>query len=88
MPTIDPKKELKHLYFPSKRDIVLVDVPSTNFFMINGSGDPSTSESYQQALEALYGVTFTLKFDLTVMPLEGLWWIKGRKDFDMENKDN
>jgi len=56
--------------------------------MINGSGDPSTSESYQQALEALYGVTFTLKFDLTVMPLEGLWWIKGRKDFDMENKDN
>ena len=69
MPTIDPKKELKHLYFPSKRDIVLVDVPSTNFFMINGSGDPSTSESYQQALE-------------------GLWWIEGRKDFDMENKDN
>lgn len=53
-----------------------------NFLMIDGQGDPNTAESYQHALEALYGMSFTIKFaskkelgrDYTVPPLEGLWW--------------
>ena len=94
---LDLKKKLKHLYSPSKKEVVLVDVPPMNFLMIDGKGDPNTSESYRQALEALYGVAYTLKFDLkkrgvgpdfTVMPLEGLWWMEGREDFDPEDKDN
>ena len=68
-----------------------------NFLMIDGRGDPKTSENYQQALEALYGVAYTLKFDLkkkgvrpgfTVMPLEGLWWMANRENFDIEDKHN
>ena len=51
--------------------------------MIDGRGDPNTSEEYQDALQALYGVAYTLKFtlkkaeperDFKVAPLEGLWW--------------
>ncbi|MCP4184757.1 MAG: hypothetical protein GY761_15815 [Hyphomicrobiales bacterium] len=54
-----------------------------NFLMIDGKGDPGNSTEYSQALEALYGVSYTLKFavkkgpvaiDYGVMPLEGLWW--------------
>ena len=50
--------------------------------MIDGHGDPNTEPAYQQALEALYPVAYTLKFhskrelgrDYVVPPLEGLWW--------------
>jgi hypothetical protein len=58
-------------------------VPELAFLMIDGRGDPNTSEAYHEALEALYGVAYTLKFglkkedaerDFKVAPLEGLWW--------------
>jgi hypothetical protein len=62
--------------------VVEVDVPPMNFLMLDGTGDPNTSEAYRQAIEALYGLSYTLKFaskkqgvDFTVMPLEGLWWM-------------
>jgi hypothetical protein len=62
--------------------------------MIDGVGDPNTSKEYQEALEALYGVSYTLKFmlkkevgaDFTVMPLEGLWWMPGQAAIDFSNK--
>ncbi len=82
MSRIDLKKELEELYFPSTRRGSLVDVPLLNFVMVDGTGDPNTSQAYRDAIEALYSVSFTLKFaakrergiDYTVMPLEGLWW--------------
>jgi hypothetical protein len=40
MPKIDFRKELKHLYRPSTKDFVVVDVPSMQFLMIDGHGDP------------------------------------------------
>jgi len=43
MAKIDFKKQLKHLYSPSAKEPVLVDVPEMNFLMIDGAGDPSTS---------------------------------------------
>jgi hypothetical protein len=78
----DWKKELKHLYNPSAKEFVLVDVPSLQFLMIDGQGDPNTAAEYSQALEALYPLAYTLKFmskrelnrDYAVPPLEGLWW--------------
>ena len=83
MAKVDLKKELKHLYQPSARDVVQVDVPAFRFLMIDGAGDPNTSPWYAQAVEALFSVSYTAKFmvkkgqsgiDYAVMPLEGLWW--------------
>lgn len=82
MDKIDFKKTLKHLYNPTRKEFVLLEVPRMNFLMIDGQGDPNTAESYQHALEALYALSYTVKFaskkelgrDYTVPPLEGLWW--------------
>ena len=83
MPNIDLKKALKHLYQPSARDVVRVDVPAFRFLMIDGAGDPNTSPHYARAVEALFSVSYAAKFmvkkspsgvDYAVMPLEGLWW--------------
>lgn len=91
----DLKKELKHLYNPSARQVAIVDVPEMNFLMVDGSGDPNTSQEYKDAIEALYAVSYALKFmikkekeiDYVVMPLEGLWWTDDMTKFSMENKD-
>jgi hypothetical protein len=80
---IDLRKRLKHLYGPSKKEVVEINVPEMKFLMIGGSGDPNTSQAYQEAVEALYAVSYALKFvvkenqgvDYGVMPLEGLWWM-------------
>lgn len=81
MTKIDLKITYKHLYSPSPKEIVRVDVPEFRFLMIDGEGDPNTSLAYAQAIEALYAVSYTVKFmvkktgtDYAVMPLEGLWW--------------
>lgn len=82
MTKIDFKKDLKHLYQPSKDDFSIVEVPMFNFIMVDGMGDPNTAQEYQDALEALYAVAYKIKFmskkrldkDYVVPPLEGLWW--------------
>ena len=94
MKKVDYKKKLKHLYGPSSKKIVIVEVPPMNYFMVDGEGGPA-AESYQQAIEALYGLSFTVKFDVkkgvgldyTVMPLEGLWWAKDITAFSADRKD-
>ncbi len=78
---IDLKKEFKTLYQLSPKEPVILDVPEMAFLMIDGSGNPNTSPDYQAAVEALYSVSYALKFmskkrlgrDYVVMPLEGLW---------------
>jgi hypothetical protein len=79
----DLVKQYKPLYAPSARHPAIVEVPEFAFLMVDGRGDPNTSEAYQQALEALYSTAYTLKFtlkkadperDFKVAPLEGLWW--------------
>jgi hypothetical protein len=94
---VDMKKDLKQYYQPSAKTVSLVEVPELKFLMLDGSGYPSDeSTQFQQAIETLYGMAYTLKFmlksegqkpDFTVMPLEGLWWMKGGKKFDQANKD-
>ena len=32
------------------------------FLMVDGSGDPNTSQDFQDAIQALYSVSYTLKF--------------------------
>jgi hypothetical protein len=95
MDKIDLKKELKHLYNPSSKEVVTVDVPAMNFLMIDGKGNPNTSPEYMAAVEALFGVSYTLKFmvkkgkavDYAVMPLEGLWWVDDMTKFSADLKD-
>lgn len=82
MSKVDLKKELRHLYSASAKEVAVVDVPPMNFLMIDGAGDPNTAPAYQEAVEALFSVSYAAKFalkktagiDYTVMPLEGLWW--------------
>lgn len=95
MKKIDFKKELKHLYRPTTKKIDIVDVPAMNFLMIDGKGDPNTAKEYTDAIEALYSVSYTLKFmvkkslnvDYGVLPLEGLWWADDMTHFVAGNKD-
>lgn len=93
---IDFKKELKNLYKPSDKEVEIIDVPKMNFLMIDGAGNPNTSQEYKDAVEALYTVSYALKFmikkgevavDYGVLPLEGLWWVDDMTKFSVENKD-
>jgi hypothetical protein len=81
MSKIDFKKEWKELYRPSKKKFSLVEVPTLQFLMVDGHGDPNTAPEYTEAVEALYAVAYKIKFlskkegkDYVVPPLEGLWW--------------
>lgn len=97
MEKIDLRKELKYLYAPSAKKVEVVDVPAFNFAMLDGQLEagqpPAESPVFQEALTALYGISYTLKFtsklrkvdpiDYAVMALEGLWWVdSGEFDFN------
>ena len=60
MEKIDYKKELKHLYKPSVKNVEVVEVPQMNFLMIDGEGDPNTSQSFQDAVEVLYPLSYNI----------------------------
>ena len=84
MEKFDFKKEYKDLYMP-KTEPSIVTVPEMKFIAVRGSGDPNTSPEYKQAMEILYGLSFTIKmskmsgsqpdgyFEYVVPPLEGFW---------------
>jgi hypothetical protein len=81
---VDFKKTQKELYQPGAKPSI-IEVPEMVFIMIDGRGDPNTSEAYQTALEVLYGLSYAVKmskmggnqpegyYDFVVSPLEGLW---------------
>jgi hypothetical protein len=87
MKKVDLRKELGHLYDPSAKEVVEVEVPEMRFLMVDGQGDPNTSGAYKEATEALFALSYALKFavkeevgvDYGVMPLEGLWRTDGRQ---------
>jgi hypothetical protein len=94
-PKIDLKKEWKNLYGPSAKEVMLVEIPAMNFIMGEGRGDPNTSPDFREILEALYSLSYALKFmvkkeqgiDYTVLPLEGLWWAEDMTVFSLEGQD-
>jgi hypothetical protein len=97
MQKIDLKKDLKHLYHPSAKGVVQVEVPTFNFLMVDGKGDPNKSQEYAEAVEALFSVSYMAKFmvkkggqalDYAVMPLEGLWWADDMSAFVANDKSN
>lgn len=99
MEKLDLRKQLKHLYAPSAKQVELVDVPTFRFAMVDGcieaGVEPGSSPEFQEAVGALYGIAYTLKFmsklraedpvDYPVMPLEGLWSTR-EGEFDMARR--
>lgn len=95
MKKIDYKKELKEFY-NCKTEPIIVTVPKMNYLSIEGQGDPNTSKEYKDAIEALFSLSFKVKFiskkelekDYAVMPLEGLWWTEDMNKFSIDDKSN
>lgn len=101
MEKLDLRKQYKDLYLPSAQKITIVDVPQFNFIMIDGmvpKGEKvDQSADFTQAMEAMYGMSYTLKFasklrkensiDFTVMALEALWWV-ANDDFEFGKPDD
>lgn len=96
MSKIDYKKQFKDIYSASAKQCSIIRVPKMSFLMIDGKGDPNHSDAFQEAINALFRVSYTIKFmikkskefDYGVMPLEGLWWCDTMDDFSVENKIN
>lgn len=95
MEKIDLKTEFKELYKPSAKQVSEVKVPQFNYLMIDGEGDPNTSQVYKEAVEALFSASYAVKFstkknkgiDYVVMPLEGLWWSDDMSSFLRSDKE-
>jgi hypothetical protein len=97
MNTLDLIKQYQNLYQQSRNTVSLIQVPKMNFLMIDGKGNPNNNPDYSDALGALYGVAYMLKFavkkgpletDYKVMPLEGLWWTDDMSEFTLEDRGN
>ncbi|MGK3956099.1 GyrI-like domain-containing protein [Arthrobacter sp. R4] len=73
----------------------MVTVPPLNYLMLDGQGNPGTAPEYAAALEALYSVSYAVKFaskhagrDYAVGPLEGLWMADDPGAFTRGDKDS
>jgi hypothetical protein len=91
----DIKQAHRELYAPPAKDFVVVDVPELRYVAVDGHGDPNTSKAYANAVEALFGVAYAVKFaskrtldrDFVVGPLEGLWRAADPTAFLTRDKD-
>jgi hypothetical protein len=77
------KKQEKNFYLP-KNSPEIINIPSFNFFTIEGEGDPNSS-SFSNYVEVLYSLSYAIRmshksglapkdyYEYTVYPLEGVW---------------
>lgn len=94
--TYDVKKEHRTLYAPRAGDIDIVDVSEFSYLMVDGHGNPNTADAYRHAVEALYSVSYGVRFAAkrelervhVVAPLEGLWWADDLSAFTARSKDD
>ncbi|OFX17105.1 MAG: hypothetical protein A2033_13605 [Bacteroidetes bacterium GWA2_31_9] len=88
MEKIDFKKTYKVLYNASTKKVEIIDVPELRYIVFDGQGDPNSSIEFQEKIEAMYSIVYTLKFmlkfakekpagyfDYVVPPFESLWWM-------------
>lgn len=95
MERLDFRKTDAALYTGKVGRFDRVTVPPMAFLMVDGIGDPNLSPAYAQAVAALYGLSYGLKFatkaalgrDHVVGPLEGLWWADDKTDFVTAHRD-
>lgn len=84
---LDAKRTLD-AYQARAGEFRLLEVPTLQYLMIDGAGDPNTS-TFADAVETIYPVAYALKFaskqqlsrDYVVPPLEGLWWAEDMEAF-------
>lgn len=94
----DYKKTDKDLYLPKKTPAFL-EVPEMTFIQAVGRGNPNVCQEYKDALEILYGLSYSIKmskmdgsqpegyYEYVVPPLEGLWWMREEDGVDFTRKD-
>lgn len=95
MEKLDFKTIEKPLYTGKPGRIDRLVVSEMLFLMIDGQGDPNTSPAYAAAVQALYGMSYGVKFlaktalgrDHVVGPLEGIWWAEDMEDFRNDRRD-
>lgn len=95
MEKLDFKTADKAFYTGKAGRIDRVFLPEMAFLMIDGQGDPNTTPAYGAAVQALYGLSYGVKFlaksalgrDHVVGPLEGLWWADDLADFTANRRD-
>ena len=96
----DLKKEYKEYYRPKNKPEI-INIPSFNYIAVRGKGNPNEEDgSYQQAIQVLYAVVYTLKmsyktdyqikgfYQFVVPPLEGFWWQENVENVDYLHKEN
>jgi hypothetical protein len=95
MDKFDLLEQMKDYYSASINKVSFLKIPPLNYLMIDGKGDPNTSQIYKDSLQALYSLAYALKFaikkgkpsiDFKVMPLEGFWWVEDINLFSVKNK--
>ena len=93
---LDLRKQHRELYAPPAKEVIVVDVPEFLYLALDGrieaGAGPSDSESFREAMSAVYGVAYGLKFmsklradnpiDFKVMAMEGLWSTESGDEFD------
>lgn len=94
MEKLDFKKARRPLFTAPVGKFVEIVAPRCLYLMVDGHGDPNTNPSFEQAIKALYGAAYTLKFELkpkgadfVVPPLEGLWSSPDPANFRMRRKE-
>jgi hypothetical protein len=96
MASIDLKKKYREHYTARVGKPALVEVPPRPHLMIDGEGNPGTSQEYADAVAALYPLAYGLRAAIkkstgdgyTVMPLQGLWWVDDMSKFSVDDKDS
>jgi len=101
MDKVDFKKKYKEIYAPSAKKPEIVHVPAFQYAVLSGIGDPNTSKAFSDAIEALFGLSYTISmsykkdeliipgfYNYTVPPLEGVWDTADGEEFDKNKKDN
>jgi hypothetical protein len=89
------RADREQLYNAPRKEPELVHVPEIGFAMIDGHGDPNTAPGYQDAIQALFALSYTLKFTLKkeqglnyrVGPLESLFWADDMAEFGARKAD-
>lgn len=95
---MDEKLEYKKLFkkfCQPKQTPEIVELPDIQVLAVEGNGSPESND-FQNAVQALYGSFYTIKFgrkkaglgpDFSGGPLEGLWWMGDNTGFDQTKRD-
>lgn len=83
--------------YKAKQEAQSICIPPMLFIKVDGEGSPDSPE-FQEAIQVVYGLVYGIKFwdkqhmppkgydKFTGAPLEGIWWTKSGKDFDIKNQ--